>query len=66
LYLMAFIWKIHRVSKKILSKKELQFVLQFIEKLCRALETKTMLSIVYQSQTDSQTEWINQEVEAFL
>ena len=63
---MAFIWKIHRVSEKILSKREPQFVSQFMEDLCRALETKTMLSIVYQSQIDSQTEWINQEVEAFL
>jgi len=37
-----------------------------MEDLCKALETKTMLLIIYQSQTDSQTEWINQEVEAFL
>jgi len=34
------IWKIHRVSKKILINKESQFVSWFMEDLYKALETK--------------------------
>ena len=60
------IWKLYRVPWKVFSDKEPQFVSKFIEDLTKALETKITLSTVYHSQTDGQTEWINQEVKAFL
>ena len=60
------IWKIHRVPKKIHSNRGPQFSLLFIEDLSKTLGMKQMLSTTYYPQTDSQTERINQEVEAFL
>ena len=53
------IWKIHSILRKILSNRGLQFALRFIEELTKALETKRMISIVYHSQTNGQTERIN-------
>jgi len=53
------IWKLHRVPKKILSDREPQFVLKFMEELTKALGTKKMLSMVYHPQTNSQIERIN-------
>ena len=41
------IWKLHRVLRKILSDKGLQFVSKFIEELTKALGTKKMLSMIY-------------------
>jgi len=50
------IWKLHGVLQKVLSDRRPQFILKFMEKLNKALETKKMLSIVYHPQMDSQTE----------
>ena len=47
------IWKIHRIPRKILSDRGLQFALRFIEELMKKLETKKILSIVYHLQSDS-------------
>ena len=41
------IWKLHRIPREVLSNKEPQFTLKFIEELSKALETKRTLSIVY-------------------
>ena len=45
------IWKLHRIPREVLSNKEPQFTLKFIEELSKALETKRILSIVYHFQT---------------
>ena len=60
------IWKIHGIPKKIISDREFQFTSTFIEELCKALEIKRAMSTAYHSQTNGQTERINQEVEVFL
>ena len=60
------IWKLHRIPRKVLSNRELQFASKFMEELIKALETKRQLSIAYHSQTDGQTERINQEIGMFL
>ena len=60
------IWKLHGVSKKILSDRGPQFTLKFIEKFTKVLRTKRQLSMVYHPQTDSQTERINQKIGMFL
>ena len=60
------IWKLHGVPKKILSDRGPQFTLKFMEEFTKVLETKRQLSTVYHSQTDGQTERINQEIEMFL
>jgi len=56
------VWKLHGIPRKILSDREPQLALKFIEKFTKALETTRQLSTVYHSQTDRQTERINQEV----
>ena len=60
------IWKLHGISRKVLSNRGLQFALKFIEELTKALETKRQLLTAYHPQTDGQTERINQEIGTFL
>ena len=59
------IWKLHGISRKILSNRGLQFASKFMEEFTKALGTKRQLSMVYYPQTDGQTERINQEIECF-
>jgi len=56
----------HKVPKRILSNRGLQFASKFIKDLIKVSSIKRTLSIAYHSQTNSQTEQINQEVEMFL
>jgi len=60
------IWKLHGVSKKILSNWRPQFATKFMEEFTKVLGTKRQLSIAYYPQTDGQTERINQEIGMFL
>jgi len=60
------IWKLHGIPRKVLSNKGPQFTLKFIKELTKALGTKKQLSTAYHSQTDGQTERINQEIGTFL
>jgi len=60
------IWKLHGVPKKIFSDRELQFTSKFMDKFIKVLRIKRQLSTVYHSQTDGQTERINQEIGTFL
>ena len=60
------IWKLHGVPKKILNNRRPQFALKFVEEFTKTLGTKRQLSTAYHSQTDSQTERINQEIGMFL
>ena len=60
------IWKLYGIPKIILSDREPQFTSKFMKDLTKALCTKKTLLTAYYSQIDSQTEWINKEVETFL
>ena len=60
------IWKLHRIPRKILSDRGLQFTSKFMEEFTKALGTKRQLSTAYHLQTDGQTERINQEIGTFL
>ena len=60
------IWKLHGISRKILSNRRSQFALKFIEEFMKALKTIRQLSTAYYSQIDGQMERINQEVGTFL
>jgi len=60
------IWKMHGIPKKIISDRGPQFASTFMGELCKALGIKRAMSTAYHSQTDGQTERINQEVEVFL
>ena len=60
------IWKLHGVPKMILSDREPQFASKFMKEFTKVLGTKRKLSMVYHSQTDGQTERMNQEIGTFL
>ena len=60
------IWKLHRIPRKIISDKGLQFASKFMGELCKCLEIQRVLSMAYHPQTDGQTEQMNQEIKAFL
>ena len=59
------IWKLHRVPRRILSDRGLQFASKFIEEFTKVLGTKRQLSIAYHPQTNGQMERINQEIGTF-
>ena len=56
------VWKLHGLSKSVVSDRGLQFVAE----LNRMLGIKTRLSTVFHPQTDGQTEQMNQELEQYL
>jgi len=60
------IWKLHGIPRRILSDRGPQFASKFMEELTRVLEMKRQLSTAYHSQTNGQTERINQEIGMFL
>jgi len=60
------IWKLHGVSRKILSNRGLQFASKFMEEFTKVLGTKRQLLTAYHPQTDGQMERINQEIRTFL
>ena len=60
------VWKLHGLSKSIILDKGVQFAAGIIKELNNLLEIQTKLSIAYHSQTDRQTERINQELEQYL
>ena len=60
------IWKLHGVSRKILSDRGPQFTSKFMKEFTKVLGTKRQLSMAYHSQTDGQTERINQKIRIFL
>jgi len=60
------VWKLHRLSKSIISNRGLQFTAGLIRELNRMLEIESKISIAFHSQTDKQTERVNQELEQYL
>ena len=60
------IWKLHKVPRRILSDRRLQFASKFMEEFTKVLGTKRQLLTVYYPQTDGQMERINQEIRTFL
>jgi len=49
------IWKLHRISRRILSNRRSWFALKFMEDLTKALSMKRTLLTAYYSQIDGQT-----------
>jgi len=54
------------IPQKVISDQGPQFVSRFIKELCLQLGIKRNSSTAYHSQTDGQTEQINQELEQYL
>jgi len=56
-------WKLHRLPKSITSDRGLQFAAEVIQELNKILGIESKLLIAFHSQTDRQTERVNQELE---
>jgi len=60
------VWRLHRLPESIILDKGVQFAVGIIKELNNLLRIQTKLSTAYHSQTDGQTERINQELEQYL
>ena len=60
------VWKLHRLSKSIISDRGPQFVAGIMQELNRMLGIESKLLMAFYSQTDGQIERINQELEQYL
>jgi len=60
------VWKLHGLPESVVSDRGFQFAVELTKELNRMLEIKTKLSTAFHSQTDGQTEQINQELEQYL
>jgi len=60
------VWKIHGLPESIISDQGPQFAAGLMKELNEMLGIKTKLSTAFHSQTDGQTERINQELEQYL
>jgi len=60
------VWKLHSLSKSIISDKGPQFMAGIMRELNRMLGIKSKISIAFYPQTDGQIERVNQELEQYL
>ena len=63
---MTNVWKLHGLPESVVSDRGPQFAAELTKELNRMLEIKTKLSTAFHSQTDGQTERMNQELEQYL
>jgi transposase InsO family protein len=64
--LLDNLYKWFGLSDKMLSDQGPQFAAKAFHKLLKLLEIKSNLTMAYHPQTDSTTERVNQEIEAYL
>ena len=60
------VWKLHGLSNAFVSDQGLQFIAEFTRELYHLLGIKLQASTAYHSQSDGQTEHVNQELEQYL
>ena len=60
------IWKLYGLPESIILDRGIQFAIGIIKELNKLLGIQTKLSTAYHTQTDGQTERINQELEQYL
>ena len=57
------VWKLHRLLESIMSDRRLQFVAEITKELNNILDIEKKLLTLFHSQTDEQTEYMNQKLE---
>jgi len=60
------VWKLHGLPESIVSDRGVQFTVGMMKELNNLLGIQMKLSTAYHSQTDGQTERVNQELEQYL
>ena len=63
---LTHIWKLHGLSKQVISDQGPQFAAEFTQELYRLLSIKLAATTAYHPQGDSQKESVNQELEQYL
>jgi len=61
-----YIWKLHSLPESIVSDRGPQFTAEIMKELNELLGIQIKLSTTYHSQTNRQTERVNQELEQYL
>ena len=64
--LLDNLYKQFGLPNKIISDQGPQFTSQLFKELLKLQGIKSALSTAYHPQTDGTTEWVNQEIEAYL
>ena len=64
--LLENLYKRFGLPDKIISDRGPQFASKVFDKMLKLLGVKSVLSTAYHPQTDGTTEWVNQEIEAYL
>ena len=59
-------WKLHGLSKSIISDRGLQFMAELMRELNQILGIESKMSTAFHPQTDGQMERVNQELEQYL
>ena len=60
------VWRLHGLLESVVSDRELQFAAELTKELNRMLGIQMKLLTAFHSQTDGQTEHMNQELEQYL
>ena len=60
------VWKLHGLPVSVILDRGPQFAAELTKELNRMLGIEMKLSTIFHSQTDRQTEWMNQELEQYL
>jgi len=60
------VWKLHGLLESVVSDRGPQFAVEMIKELNKMLGIETKLLTSFHSQTDRQTEQMNQELEQYL
>ncbi len=64
--LINHVWKLHEMSNTIMSNRESQFISFVWKTVCRMLKINVKLSIAFHSETDDQSEIVNQKMKRYL
>jgi hypothetical protein len=64
--LINYVWKLHELSSIIISDRDLQFVSLIWKTICKILKINVKLSIAFHSETDEQSEIVNQKMKKYL
>ncbi len=64
--LINYVWKLHELSSIIISDRDSQFVSLVWKTVCKILRINVKLSIAFHSETDEQSEIVNQEMKRYL
>src|SRR5258708_9323096 len=63
---LEHVWRHHGLPEVVISDRGSAFMSNFSRELAALLDIRLTPSTAYHPQTDGQTEWVNQEIEAYL